>query len=236
MSRLDQSPPGYTQSVWRSWSEWWKTTKALPAGWEWAGLTLTEGQAAEGGMGAGSWGSAEAFSLQQGWITQKVKANGWRCSGCEGGRVWRGFEVYTSPTRWRQEEWVLTFDGWKVLWEDDMKVLEKGCFVLMTLPIQCTLLNIFAFFIHFLSLWRFFPSPSLYWITYLTNYLCRLVGLLKGFSPKHHHGHHPNIKQGWNLLRWIISTKMSWQGHYIWPPSRWCAQKNKHRNTVMKMW
>lgn len=41
-------------------------------------------------MGAGSWGSAEAFSLQQGWITQKVKANGWRCSGCEGGRVWRG--------------------------------------------------------------------------------------------------------------------------------------------------
>lgn len=44
------------------------------------------------------------------------------------------------------EEWVLTFDGWKVLWEDDMKVLEKGCFVLMPLPIQCTLLNIFAFF------------------------------------------------------------------------------------------
>lgn len=27
-----------------------------------------------------------------------------------------------------------------------MKVLEKGCFVLMPLPIQCTLLNIFAFF------------------------------------------------------------------------------------------
>lgn len=99
MSLLDQSLPGYTQSVWRSWSEWWNTTKALPAGREWAGLTLTEGQAAEGGVGTSSWGSAETFSLQQGWITQKVKANGWRCSECECGEVWGLHFTDTSTTR-----------------------------------------------------------------------------------------------------------------------------------------
>lgn len=88
-------------------------------GWSDTDGGVSEGQAAEGGVGRGSWGLDEGFSLKptraetpSSSKSEFPKAEGeWMALGWMFARqgVAR-FEVYSSSTRWQQEEWMLAFD------------------------------------------------------------------------------------------------------------------------------